>query len=424
VSRTHLRYGSAALVGTLALGFAINQSAVATTGLATPLDESVIDRALASLPDTASRADAPQAITTGVVVPALTHLSIPNLGAAVTAQGYALRDLLVDATPDLADRDLAFVVQRLDGENWVEAASGTTAGADDLATVANMPAGTYRVVIPAQFGMAEFVGSPMEHQPRQLTAGLSYNSADYVTTVDISPDPSGAYQFTLQRKSGSTWQDVETLSTSSPDGGYGFTSIPSGTYRIVVPDQADALGATSNEVTVVSRADAERAAAEAAAEAAAAAARAAAPAPSSSSGSRAPAPSPAPAPAPAPAPSYSDAPAGNTGGIVGTALAQVGDRYVRGGNGPDVFDCSGLTSYAYRSAGISIPRTASAQWAASARVSNPRPGDLVFFNSAGHVGIYLGNGQMVHAANPSRPVEVVSINAGWYGRTFMGFGRF
>ncbi len=420
MSRTHLRYGGAALVGTLALGFAINQSAVATTGFATPLDESVIDRALASLPDPASQADVPQAVTAGVTVPALTHLSIPNLGAAVTAQGYALRDLLVDASPDLADRDLAFVVQRLDGENWVDAASGTTAGADDLATVANMPAGTYRVVVPAQFGMAEFVGSPMEHQPRQLTAGLSYNSADYVTTVDVSPDPSGAYQFTLQRKSGSTWQDVQTLSTSSPDGGYGFTSIPSGTYRIVVPDQADALGATSTEVTVVSRADAERAAAEAAAAAAAAAA------PSSSSGTRAPASgtAPAPAPAPVPAPSYSDAPAGNTGGVVGTALAQVGDRYVLGGNGPDIFDCSGLTSYAYRSAGISIPRTAAAQWAASSRVSNPRPGDLVFFNNGGHVGLYLGNGQMVHAANPSRPVEVVSISGGWYGRTFMGFGRF
>ena len=121
-----------------------------------------------------------------------------------------------------------------------------------------------------------------------------------------------------------------------------------------------------------------------------------------------------------------DAPSsGNTGGIVGVGLAQVGDTYRLGGNGPSVFDCSGLTSYAYRQNGISIPRTASAQYRAATKVSNPRPGDLVFFlNGAQHVGIYIGNGKMVHAANPRRGVEVSSINSGWYARTFTGFGRF
>ena len=408
LSRSGLRYGGAALAGTFALGLLINQSAVATTGMATPLEESVIGQALASLPDPlAAQSEVPQAITTAVVVPALTHLTIPDLGAAATSQGYALRDVLINADPDFSDRDLAFVLQRQQAGAWVEAATGRTTGADDVATVAAMPAGTYRVVIPAQFGMAEFVGQPFAHQPRQLTAALAFDAGNVRTTVDVSPDPSGSYQFMLQRKNGGVWQDVSSHTTSTPDGGFAFTNIPSGTYRIAVPDQADALGTASNEVTVISRADQQRQAAEAAARRAATAAPS--PSPASSSSSR----------------TYTDAaPVANAGGIVGTALAQVGDRYVRGGNGPSVFDCSGLTSYSYRAAGIAIPRTAAAQWAASTKVSNPRPGDLVFFNGAGHVGVYIGNGKMVHAANPSRPVEVSSISAGWYGRTFMGFGRF
>ncbi len=420
MSRTSARYGGAALAGSLALGFLINQTAVATETAASPIERSVIAEAIASLPSLEAPAAAPLAVTTGVVVPALTQLTIPDIGAAATSRGYALRDVLIDAAPDLAERDLAFVLQRQDGDAWVEAARGTTSGTTDVATVAAVPAGSYRVVIPAQFGMAEFVGSPFAHQPRQLTAALSHDSANGRTTVDVSPNPAagGAYQFTLERKGDGGWQGVSSHGTSTPDGAFAFRDLPTGTYRITVPDQADSLGAVSNEVAAVSAADRQRRAAQAAAAAQAASERATSSSSSSSGASTS-------APVRGASAVVDAAPVANAGGIVGTALAQVGDRYRLGGNGPSIFDCSGLTSYAYRAAGKSIPRTAASQYSASAKVANPRPGDLVFFlNGAQHVGVYIGNGKMVHAANPRRGVEVSSIHSGWYARTFTGFGRF
>jgi len=98
---------------------------------------------------------------------------------------------------------------------------------------------------------------------------------------------------------------------------------------------------------------------------------------------------------------------------VQTALAQVGKPYVYGAAGPDAFDCSGLTMYAWAAAGVSIPHASSMQPGAGTPVSisDLMPGDLVFYYSPiSHVGMYIGNGQIVHAANPSRPVEVVSLN--------------
>ncbi|HQV84181.1 MAG TPA: C40 family peptidase, partial [Ornithinibacter sp.] len=83
-------------------------------------------------------------------------------------------------------------------------------------------------------------------------------------------------------------------------------------------------------------------------------------------------------------------------GVVNIARGLLGIPYVYGGSTPSGFDCSGFTQYVFRKAGISIPRTASAQQRAATRVSNPEPGDLVFFGSpAWHVGIYTGNGMMI-----------------------------
>jgi cell wall-associated NlpC family hydrolase len=82
------------------------------------------------------------------------------------------------------------------------------------------------------------------------------------------------------------------------------------------------------------------------------------------------------------------------------ALAQIGKPYVYGGNGPDAYDCSGLTQQAWRAAGVSIPRTTQAQAYAGAPVprSGIRPGDLViFYPDASHVGIYAGDGKVVVA---------------------------
>ena len=99
---------------------------------------------------------------------------------------------------------------------------------------------------------------------------------------------------------------------------------------------------------------------------------------------------------------------------VDTALAQRGDMYLYGATGPDRFDCSGLTSFAYKAAGVSIPRTSKAQSTIGTAVSkaNLKPGDLVFFYSpVSHVGMYIGNGQMVHASRAGKPVAVVSVDS-------------
>jgi cell wall-associated NlpC family hydrolase len=99
---------------------------------------------------------------------------------------------------------------------------------------------------------------------------------------------------------------------------------------------------------------------------------------------------------------------------VDTALAQVGDPYVWGASGPDAFDCSGLTQYAYSAAGVSLPHSSSSQSRMGTPVSRDQlqPGDLVFFYSpVSHVGMYIGNGQMVHASTSGQPVKVASLDS-------------
>ncbi|WP_230688909.1 NlpC/P60 family protein [Micromonospora sp. WMMD558] len=104
-----------------------------------------------------------------------------------------------------------------------------------------------------------------------------------------------------------------------------------------------------------------------------------------------------------------------------TACAQVGDPYVWGATGPNSFDCSGLTQYAYKAAGIYLTHYTGAQWNEGRAVSRSeaRPGDLVFWPS--HVGLYLGNDLMVHAPRAGKPVQVASINR--MGQTIKGFRR-
>lgn len=110
---------------------------------------------------------------------------------------------------------------------------------------------------------------------------------------------------------------------------------------------------------------------------------------------------------------------------VAFAKAQVGDRYVLGGNGPNVWDCSGLTKAAWHAAGVSIPRTSQAQWHGLTHVamSNLKPGDLiVFYARATHVGLYLGDGKFVHAPNPRRGVVIDNLS-GYYHKNAIGAVR-
>lgn len=124
-------------------------------------------------------------------------------------------------------------------------------------------------------------------------------------------------------------------------------------------------------------------------------------------GTRPPA-SEAPAPPPPPPPASSRAAT-----AVQAALAQVGKPYVYGAAGPGAFDCSGLMMYAWGAAGVSLPHSSSGQASIGTPVSisNLQPGDLVFYYSPiHHVGMYIGHGMIVHAANPSVPVRVVPVN--------------
>jgi cell wall-associated NlpC family hydrolase len=94
-------------------------------------------------------------------------------------------------------------------------------------------------------------------------------------------------------------------------------------------------------------------------------------------------------------PTQNAAPASNTGGILGMAASLAGIYYIYGGTTTAGFDCSGFTQYVFAKMGISLPRTAEQQRQAVTPVTNPQPGDLVFFGSpAYHVGIYAGNGTM------------------------------
>ena len=118
---------------------------------------------------------------------------------------------------------------------------------------------------------------------------------------------------------------------------------------------------------------------------------------------------------------------GRAGRVVSYALQKVGMRYVAAAAGPTSFDCSGLTMQAWRQAGVSLPHYSRSQFAVSRRVSlsEARPGDLVFYFGRGahHVGLYIGNGKMVHAANPRSGVRIDSVLGPWYAQRFSGIGR-
>jgi cell wall-associated NlpC family hydrolase len=95
-------------------------------------------------------------------------------------------------------------------------------------------------------------------------------------------------------------------------------------------------------------------------------------------------------------------------------MAQRGKPYVWAASGPGSFDCSGLTSYAFRVAGISLPHSSAMQSKMGQSVSRDQlqPGDLIFFYSpVSHVGIYIGNGQMVHAPTSGDVVKVAGVDS-------------
>jgi cell wall-associated NlpC family hydrolase len=121
-------------------------------------------------------------------------------------------------------------------------------------------------------------------------------------------------------------------------------------------------------------------------------------------------------------------------GVVEYARQQLGDPYVWGAEGPASFDCSGLTQAAYSTIGVSIPRVAIDQYNYGPKLSvvqELQPGDLVFFshglppsaNDVGHVGIYIGGGEMIHAPHTGDVVKISNITGGYYKDHYLGATR-
>ncbi len=109
-------------------------------------------------------------------------------------------------------------------------------------------------------------------------------------------------------------------------------------------------------------------------------------------------------------------PAASASGVVATALQYVGYPYVYGASGPNAFDCSGFTQYIFGLHGIALPRTSYDQGGAGTIVSaaDAQPGDLVILNGGGHVAIYMGDGQIVHASTPATGVKISGLYGSYY----------
>src|SRR5581483_6194143 len=112
-------------------------------------------------------------------------------------------------------------------------------------------------------------------------------------------------------------------------------------------------------------------------------------------------------------------------GAAGVALSQVGTPYVWAGSSPGGFDCSDLVMWAYAQLGVSLPHSSYALWNVGVPVPRDQlePGDLVFFDGLGHVGIYVGNGYFVHAPHTGTVVQVSSMDSGSYAGGYVGARR-
>ena len=113
------------------------------------------------------------------------------------------------------------------------------------------------------------------------------------------------------------------------------------------------------------------------------------------------------------------------GGVVGVAMQFLGTPYVWGGASPAGFDCSGLVMYAFAQVGVSLPHNAAAQYGYGVYVPQDQlqPGDLVFFDGLGHVGIYIGGGQFIHSPHTGDVVKISSLSDPWYAATYVGAKR-
>ncbi len=124
-------------------------------------------------------------------------------------------------------------------------------------------------------------------------------------------------------------------------------------------------------------------------------------------------------------PNTAPPPPSRYGNVVAIALQYLGTPYVWGASGPGAFDCSGFTAYVYAQVGVYLPHNAAAQYAYGVPVSRDQlePGDLVFFDQLGHVGLYIGNNEFVQAPQTGDVVKITSMNDPWVMAYYYGARR-
>lgn len=118
-------------------------------------------------------------------------------------------------------------------------------------------------------------------------------------------------------------------------------------------------------------------------------------------------------------------PDGWRGSVLQDAYKHMGTRYRWGGTRPGAFDCSGFVKYVMNKNGIELPRNSMEMKAAVPPISRRdlMPGDLVFFSRPNHVGIYVGDGEFIHASSGQRSVAISKLDEGYYERRYIGSGR-
>ncbi|MBG6225726.1 cell wall-associated NlpC family hydrolase [Arthrobacter sp. CAN_A2] len=228
-------------------------------------------------------------------------------------------------------------------------------------------------------------------------ASLPANAAGEITTQPAAASTAAAGTYTVQ--AGDTLGSIAALHGVGLDALFAANGL--GYASVIYPGQSISLGGSAAPAQYSAQS------------ASIVAVPAAAPAPVA-------APAAPAAPAATPAYSFQSVAPAAGGGIVGTAMQGVGSGYVYGGTAFGAWDCSAFVQWAYAQNGISLPRTTWDQFAALTPTSNPQPGDLVSQNGGSHVGIYLGDGQMVSALNASQGTLVHSVSAmsvdGYYTR--------
>ena len=399
--------------------------------------------------------------------------TVATLSLGLMWTGSAMADPSTPATAEQAQQAYLDSSQRagalneqvlLAQEGQKKASAAVAAAADRLksstsaadkakkqAALAAQASESYRAKVDA-FANASFRGARLSEMSALLTAGSADDFLDQVTSLDrVAADTQATLDAALAARKAATQAQTEaetaraTAAKAKTDADTAQAAAQQATtdvtarkatldaeaarYRALYDSlsEQERQAAAEAERRANEQAAAQAAAAQAAQDQAAqdaAAQQAAAPVAADRANRTPIADQPAPAaqpaaPAPsqdssqAPAPQAPAAPAGSSAAAtaVAAALSKEGAPYVYGAAGPDAFDCSGLTSWAWAQAGVTIPRTSSEQ-AGLPEVSLDalQPGDLVtYYSPVSHVALYIGNGQVIHASTETRPVYITSV---------------